>query len=145
MIEEHIKKLKNKLNINPIVLLGSDAEEFIRANGSWLTQHGGFDSLTNTVAIIDRNRVGTLAHEMRHAWQFKNKDIYKFDFNKKTSNILLYLASRKEWDANKYARNYCKTNGDSKGVINYNISLASSAFFVLFTWLFDKHKNLWHQ
>ncbi|KOS68383.1 hypothetical protein AEA09_07315 [Lysinibacillus contaminans] len=61
----------------------------------------------------DEEKIRTLAHELRHAWQYKNKE-YKFkipntNFQKFMGNVI-YWVSEKELDAHKYAKYYCRDN-----------------------------------
>ncbi|MDF2606225.1 MAG: hypothetical protein K0S34_415 [Bacillales bacterium] len=94
--EAHVENLKLDLDVNPTVLEGIEAEIFIKSFKYKMADNGGYDPKTNTVAVKDPENIGTLAHEMRHAWQFKNKDQYCFNFLKNTTNVIHYMVSRKE-------------------------------------------------
>lgn len=106
----HVEQLKKQLDISPTVLKGSAAEEFISKYEYKVSIRGGYDAESNTVAVKDPTAIGTLAHEMRHAWQYKNRTECSFDFSKPTTDLLTYMISKKEWDANMFAYQYCKQN-----------------------------------
>lgn len=78
----------------------------------------------NTVLLTEKN-IGTLAHELRHAWQYKNREQEGFNFKKPSGKIgriiekINYCGSRKEIDANMYARCYCKMAGMEKEARDY--------------------------
>ena len=129
--EEHVEILKQELDIDPAVLKSTEAKLFISKFGNPKTYNGGFDPETNTVAVKDPNRIGTLAHEMRHAWQYKNKDKNIFNFLNSKTNLIAYPFSKKEWDANKYARRYCKNIGLTKMANEYSRSLILNGMLAL--------------
>ena len=120
--ESHVKNIKKELDINPEVLKGTDAKKLIKQFNR-IPGNGGFVWIENTVAVINPNRIGTLAHEMRHAWQFKNKDKLNFNFKKTIKNPLAYVVCPKELDANKYARDYCKRMGLHGMAYGYLVSI----------------------
>ncbi|WP_340031140.1 DUF6782 family putative metallopeptidase [Paenibacillus sp. FSL K6-1122] len=101
--EEHTALMKNILNVNPTVLVGEDAKKYLDERGYRLL-NGGFDKNTNTVVVKKAKRLLTLAHEMRHAWQFENSVKYNFEFPE--GRQMIYFFRRKEWDANYYAFKY---------------------------------------
>ncbi|MDP4092549.1 MAG: DUF3920 family protein [Bacillota bacterium] len=109
----HSNELKNKLNIAPVILAGPEACRVITDNGGTITQNGGF--LWNDgqfiVAVKDENHIGTLAHEMRHAWQYMNQ-VKEYKFGNKN----IYDKREKEVNAYKYAIWYLKQYGLSEPI-----------------------------
>lgn len=116
VLNMHFEILKVILKVDPELKLGHEAEEYIRKNSESscldkITQ-GAFIHKDNIVAVVNPKNIKTLAHEMRHAWQYKNKETkgFNFDGSEKT-NIFNYFFSKKEADARKFAKYYCKLMG----------------------------------
>lgn len=133
--------LKNTLMIEPILKTGNEAEEIMRKYGSDKFTNGAYiyyDNL-NIVAVRDTSKLGILAHEMRHAYQYKwENEKYRWEEGnnrpkEKTINKfkrkIYYLVCNKELDANKFAYKYCKKNKINGQILN-------CFFNVLVTYLF---------
>lgn len=126
--EDHVEILKEKLSVNPVILKDKDAKFTIKDSGGSCLQSGGFihrlmddedkpindrniyngvDGKPRTIVVVKKSKfIGTLAHEMRHAYQFENRVELNFDFSKDTKSIYKYLTCPKELDANIYALGY---------------------------------------
>lgn len=116
---KHYEKISKKLELRTELrlLYGCIAESYIAEHkNDDQPQNGGYTFWNNTVAICNPSRIGTLAHEMRHAYQFENNDSFEYVFSRETKSILNfmdlieYLASRKERDANLFALKYLLLN-----------------------------------
>lgn len=135
--EEHVENIKKELGIdsNLQIVCGEDgARDYIESIREKNPSHAKcledmYLKSKNTrgiypwsvdedlILIKSKNYIGTLAHEMRHVWQYKKaKD--KFCWSEPCRNKfkeyldkMIYLVSEKELDANEYARDYCKKNG----------------------------------
>lgn len=119
--EEHVENLKRELEVNPIVYIGDEAIKYLRDNGYTALNNGGYDHKTNTVVVIDRKRILTLAHEMRHAWQYKNREKYGYKFGEKPFKYwLTYFFSEKEKDAIEFAKDYGNRMGLEDDVKAYS-------------------------
>lgn len=112
----HFEKIKSKLELKLDfkVIIGEEARNIIVKYGGSPNQNGAFihkNINQKIVTVINTKRIGTLAHEMRHAWQYENKEKYGFDFfNDSPTDKCLYYTSKKELDANQYAFKYCMNN-----------------------------------
>lgn len=135
--DEHFEILKQLLQVNPCLKKEDEAEKIISQYKDIHFFNGGYihiDNL-NTIAVKDLSRIGTLAHEMRHAWQFKNKIEEGFCFNvpvnklEKIKSLIVYLIGKKELDANKFTFHYCMLMGLKKQSKNH-------FFPILSTWVF---------
>lgn len=119
--EEHIENLKRRLEVDPRIVYHGDPEfdGLVKPyggmrpgwNGSYLWKLG-----ENTIILMRKGRVGTLAHEFKHAAQYKNREAegFEFDHNEPLdfkAKFSDYASSKKEDDANKFAREYCKEHG----------------------------------
>ena len=126
--EEHVKKLRVELEVEPLLLVDVDARNYLNQK-RYKGYNGLFKSETNTVFVKQSNKILTLAHEMRHAWQYKNRIKENFDFSDNKTVIskliekLTYPFSRKEWDANLYAFRYGFRQGLRKDAILYFLSM----------------------
>ncbi len=81
---------------------------------------GHFDSTTNTVELVDNYYlISGLAHEMRHAYQFKYRS--EIFFNTHITTAKEYIQSPIEKDARNYARNYCEQRRyfEELDILNY--------------------------
>jgi len=114
-LNKHYTRIAKKLKLKakPRLLLGDEASSYIKKHKKdEKPQNGGYLFWTNTVAIINKKRIGTLAHEMRHAYQYEHRMRKGYEFSRDTKAInnrcdeIIYLASRKERDANWYALRY---------------------------------------
>ena len=116
ILNMHFEILKTVLKVEPELKLGDEAKEYIRKNSNEqcldkITK-GAFIYEHNIVAVVDPKNIKTLAHEMRHAWQYKNRETIGFDFDgSKKTKISDYIFSKKEADARKFAKYYCKLMG----------------------------------
>jgi hypothetical protein len=140
----HIENLKRELKVDPLVVFGNEAINASKrygrlAQGAYLWENG-----ENIIAMPNKDMIGTLAHEMRHAWQMKHKDYRRYFTQPKNNsflmkkirrfNYLLHYSFRKEErDANKFALNYCKRMGLLKDErrIKLNISILNLAAFLV--------------
>lgn len=115
ILKEHEMKIKNCLDVYPNVLYGEEANEKMKQyfkDYKKKSYNGYFNPLTNEVYILILNKfsIGTLAHELRHAYQFNIKgEYFNFpdDWFKKDP---FYKCRYAELDANRYARDYCEEN-----------------------------------
>lgn len=98
--------------------LGVSLKEYLfdsdKTNGIFLWQNK-----KPVVLVKNKQLIGTLAHEMRHAWQYKNKEKKKFKIKVNILNnhdgkfieclkkIHYTFISRVELDANRYAFYHC--------------------------------------
>lgn len=138
--EENIKKFLD-LDETVKVLVGEEADNYVdehkeiykerhkeeleskykKVNGIFLWWEN-----ENTILIKSEEKIGTLAHELRHAWQYKNKK-YKFKIPKtkyqKNKEKVIYFVSSKELDAHKYAKNYCRDINEEEGVNKAKINI----------------------
>lgn len=126
---EHVDKLKEDLNVDPEVIIGETAIKFLR-DIRYEKSSGCFDYETNIVYVVETGDILALAHEMRHAWQYKNRLQYNFDYAQKGINkiaklirILKYPFSKKEWNANLYAVKYGLKAGLKKDTVLYISSM----------------------
>ena len=134
----HFELLKQLLDIDPSLVQGDEAKELIANCGGCSFVVGGYihmDNL-NTVAVTNSRRIEILAHEMRHAWQYKNKDTEGFSFTPRPVGLLalirhwlVYFTGRKELDANMFALHYCALMGSKKQVAECLVGIVT-------TWLF---------
>ena len=130
--EDHIKKLKQLLDIDPCVKQGEEAIELINLYTNAKFMHGGYEHSTDTIAVPKAMRIGTLAHEMRHAWQYKNRIDKGFSFGVKMGKLkaaIIYLTGKKEFDANYFAFHYCWQVGIKKQAIEHLLKALSTWFF----------------
>lgn len=121
--EAHAENLCRQLGVDPERIWGDEAISRIKsldanlAKGIYL-----WEDEIDLVAVRDVTRIGTLAHEMRHAWQYKYREINGYTFRQppkgKIKRMLArikyrhnYSFDKRELDANKYAANYCKSVG----------------------------------
>ena len=120
-LNEYEQFYKEKYNISLTeLLIKSD-----KSNGMFLWH------IDEVVFLRNEEMIGTLAHEMRHAWQYKNRKKKKFKiklniitkkdniFKKMLKSIHYTFFSRVELDANKFAFHYCKLNGFKKDAVKY--------------------------
>lgn len=116
-LKVHEKVLKARLKVNPTVVYAAGTPEGNNfANGAYY--HKG-----DKIVLYNNATAGTLAHEMRHAWQAANREEGNFRFVDidSLSSIVkrLYLIyyytldyyNNKELDSNEYAAEYCKEMG----------------------------------
>lgn len=69
---------------------------------------------------MNSEKILTLAHEMRHAWQYKNRFKYGYKFGRSAIMYwLTYFFSKKEQDANAFAIGYGKRMGLVEDVLLY--------------------------
>ncbi|MFS0783510.1 hypothetical protein [Bacillus sp. 1P06AnD] len=141
LFEDHKQKILTELNIDPpTFIIGKKAikEQYKEEGASTISRilliirllfndpSGTFfwgncsEGSTGVVWILDKKKVGTLAHELRHVYQYQ-KETFIFSYTIEKS--LNYLRSPKEKDANEYAYLYCKTNNIRTGIIKYLITL----------------------
>ncbi|QPC47100.1 hypothetical protein [Mangrovibacillus cuniculi] len=111
---------ESELENEPTILIGADAQNYVDSmeelylskgvslkkqfkcsNGMYLWWFND-----NTIILKQNFRVKTLAHELRHAWQFENNEDGEFRFIEGVieKNPILYYFSSKERDARKFAR-----------------------------------------
>lgn len=115
IVKKHEKQLKTMLNINPKIYYGSEAKEKLRTvlgkNG--LKYNGFYNPPANEIYIknVNKRAIGTLAHEMRHVYQFNYKyDEFIFHEDWYNLNDPMYSCRKTELDANLFALRYCKEN-----------------------------------
>lgn len=143
IFKQEFERLKQELNVEPRLVLGEEAKKLISKYGKGLPFNGGYihaDGL-NVVAVIEPVRLGTLAHEMRHAWQYKNKEIEGFNFTaspvgvvEKIKHQIVYFTGRKEYDANKFALSYCKRMGLAEQIFGCRLRKYATWFFKFAVW-----------
>lgn len=117
--------MKKKLDINPEVVWGKEAvvrvKNYIRLTRGLYVWENDKD----LVAVRDNKRIGILAHEMRHAWQYKNRETNKLKFKQPPKRKYLrmigslvykhnYAFDKREHDANLFAIDYCNSVGLQK-------------------------------
>lgn len=140
-VKDHVIRIKNWLNVDPAVFYGQEANEKILEHVDkkvWeknkKTANGFFNPNTNEVYIFNVNEsdqfsVGVLAHELRHAYQWKLEKELKGEsgkhiiFNFITDFYSLkdefYKCRKSELDANYFAYKYCKKNKFDRKAIRY--------------------------
>ncbi|GAV11347.1 hypothetical protein [Paenibacillus sp. NAIST15-1] len=123
IFDTHTENLKRELNVDPLVFFGDEAKEKTKKYGSIFHGAHVWEEESEFVAVKDINQIGTLAHEMRHSWQYKNKDKENYIFRSSKDKpwiirkliralyLIYYPFNRKELDANKYAVEYCTKTG----------------------------------
>lgn len=133
--EEHVEEIIKDLELdnNIKVYVGKCAIEYVKNNDEvYCKKHkkslkSYFRSCNglylwweneNIVLVKRKKYIGTLAHELRHAWQYKNRKEKGFDFSRSVKER--YLISKKEIDANEYARDYCKKKSLFKTAKKYS-------------------------
>ncbi|MCM3172892.1 hypothetical protein [Paenibacillus sp. MER 99-2] len=118
-ILKHSRRIKELLDLKEdlVILIGDSGRQYIEQHKKDnKPQNGAYTYWNNTIAIIDEKLVGTLAHEMRHAYQYENKERYGYKFSRKTQvivnwrEVVKYIASAKERDANLFALKYLIKN-----------------------------------
>ncbi|GGN59269.1 hypothetical protein [Oceanobacillus indicireducens] len=148
--QDHVKELKKKLNLDDEVIVipvNDEKERLVKYEQFYkekcdisLTEllikskiiNGVFLwHLDKVVLVRNEQLIGTLAHEMRHAWQYKNSEKKRFKIklnitptNEKLLKRLLRwmhynFFSRVEFNANKYAFRYCIRHGFVKEALYY--------------------------
>lgn len=139
-VGNHEKEIKKCLNVYPEVFYGKAANEEIQKyveKKIWKknkkTANGYYNPDTNEVYIFnvgvsDDLTVGILAHELRHAYQYKLEEDNKNEHRKKVFNFpphdyslkdKYYECRKSELDANSFAYKYCKENKLEEKVIKY--------------------------
>ena len=140
IVKEHEQKIKDRLNVYPKVFYGKNAHKEMQKyvdKEIWKkkkkTANGYFNPEENEVyifrKIISKDfLVGILAHELRHAYQYKlekeienerGKKIFNFVTNFYSLEDDCYDCRKSELDANYFAYEYCKENNLKKKVIKY--------------------------
>lgn len=120
--ETHTRNLKGKLDVDPEVVWGSDAAAKVKGYTTLTRGIYIWENNKNLVAVRDIKKIGILAHEMRHAWQYKNRKSNKFEFKQPPKARLLrmlgsliykhnYAFDSREYDANIFAIDYCNSVG----------------------------------
>lgn len=119
--DAHVDNIMYDLKVNPEILYGEDAVKAASrydrlGNGAFL-----WENYEHQVALRNKTSIATVAHEMRHCWQyFHSSDKFKFKRPAKYSKLrnffrriiydMFYLFNNKELDAEKYSIYYCKRN-----------------------------------
>lgn len=125
LLKEHLERIKLDLNLKhePVVFFGQDAKEYIENNDnfSYLKKkkikscNGYFDNSKKInsaykktgVVCIFKPRLGTLAHELRHCYQYQNNNKWVYqNWWKKILCDFIYPFYPAERDAFKYALYY---------------------------------------
>jgi hypothetical protein len=137
--EEHIDSLKNRLGVNPRIVYYGDPEfeELVRPYGGLRAGWNGsflWKLYENAIVLMREGRVGTLAHEFRHAWQYKNREEegFVFDHNEPLDaklKLSAYAASEKEADANEFAKAYCKEYGLTLEASEVSLNMLANKVF----------------
>ncbi|MFB0845065.1 hypothetical protein [Paenibacillus oleatilyticus] len=78
IFEARSENIKRGLGINPIVLFGKEAIEKTKKYGDLFNGASVWENNENLVAVADLEKIGTLVHEIRHNWQYQNKDMKGF-------------------------------------------------------------------
>ncbi|MCY9593987.1 hypothetical protein PC41400_14660 [Paenibacillus chitinolyticus] len=119
----HTENLKRELNVDPLVFFGEEAKEKTKKYGSLFLGAHVWEENPEFVAVADTNNIGILAHEMRHSWQYKNRNKENYTFRSSSNKpwilkklaralyLIYYSFNRKEMDANNYAIEYCRKTG----------------------------------
>lgn len=125
LVKNHEKKIKECLEVDPDIFYGDKAEvEMLKYVNKELWQekkenargffnpkeYSGKDNDEVYIFVKDeREKIGTLAHELRHASQYNLKfEEFEFPTDPYCLNDSFYSCRKAEIDANKYAYKYCK-------------------------------------
>ncbi|MEO2202412.1 hypothetical protein ABGV42_01495 [Paenibacillus pabuli] len=135
--EAHAENLRRQLRIDPEIFWGNEAIYIVKdINGNLAKGIYIWENDIDLVAVREVKSIGTLAHEMRHAWQYKYRNENNFEFEIPQTGFIKRLLQRikykhnysfdkRELDANKFAANYCKSVGlfnESKRMKNNIVS-----------------------
>lgn len=136
-LEEHAERILKELGLEanpPLILYGAEALHFLICMGVFTDENDkkikktngyfycekmpiGYGKYKKTgVVCILKPKVATLAHELRHAYQYKhNRDIMKMP---EDVYLSVYFYHPNEQDADKYALAYTKKNSKIQWMIH---------------------------